>query len=137
MPKQRSITAPEIRQGKRIRALRMAKGMSQADLGETLGVSFQQVQKYEKGVNRVSTGRAQQIAKALGVPVLQIIDPDAAGETITPSVLTLMSSNDGAKLARAFNDIDDPNLRQAVLDLARMLAATSAVNSVSFARAAR
>lgn len=67
--KQRSAGKPDIELGKRIRLRRVEMKVSQAELGEKLGVSFQQVQKYEKGVNRVGAARLQQIATALDVPV--------------------------------------------------------------------
>ena len=67
--KQRSAGKPDIELGKRIRLRRVEQKISQAELGDKLGVSFQQVQKYEKGVNRVGAARLQQIATALDVPV--------------------------------------------------------------------
>ena len=67
--KQRSAGKPDIELGKRIRLRRVEQKISQAELGDQLGVSFQQVQKYEKGVNRVGAARLQAIATALDVPV--------------------------------------------------------------------
>src|SRR5690242_21550414 len=74
--KQRSAGKPDIELGKRIRLRRVEMKISQAELGEKLGVSFQQVQKYEKGVNRVGAARLQQIASALDVPVTFFYDGD-------------------------------------------------------------
>lgn len=65
----RTAGQPEIEMGRRIRLRRTEVGLSQSQLGERLGVSFQQVQKYEKGVNRVGANRIEQIAKILSVPV--------------------------------------------------------------------
>ena len=67
--KTKSTTSHDVEVGQRIRARRMAKGMSQTELGNLLGVTFQQVQKYEKGVNRVGAGRLVRVAEALDVPV--------------------------------------------------------------------
>ena len=67
--KQRSAGKPDIELGKRIRLRRVEQKISQAELGDKLGVSFQQVQKYEKGVNRVGAGRLTKIAEVLGIDV--------------------------------------------------------------------
>jgi transcriptional regulator with XRE-family HTH domain len=67
--KAKSTTSHDVEVGQRIRARRMAKGMSQTELGTMLGVTFQQVQKYEKGVNRVGAGRLVRVGEALDVPV--------------------------------------------------------------------
>src|SRR5437868_15248033 len=68
-PRVKGTTSDDVEVGQRIRARRMAKGMSQTELGDLLGVTFQQVQKYEKGVNRVGAGRLVRVAEALDVPV--------------------------------------------------------------------
>ena len=67
--KAKSTTSHDVEVGQRIRARRMAKGMSQTELGNLLGVTFQQVQKYEKGVNRVGAGRLVRVAESLDVSV--------------------------------------------------------------------
>src|SRR5260370_7994166 len=92
--KQRSAGKPDIELGKRIRLRRVEQHISQADLGDKLGVSFQQVQKYEKGVNRVGAARLQQIATALDVPLTFFYDGDGKAPTAhthlfptTPSTL--------------------------------------------------
>src|SRR5258707_13523193 len=74
--KPRSSGKPEIEMGKKIRLRRVEQRISQSDLGEKLGVSFQQVQKYEKGVNRVGAARLQQIANAVDGPVPFFYDSD-------------------------------------------------------------
>ena len=70
---QRGTTKGDVQVGIRIRAMRMDRGMSQSELGDALGVSFQQVQKYEKGINRVSAVRLQQIAGILKTSVEQLL----------------------------------------------------------------
>ena len=77
--KQRSAGKPDIELGKRIRLRRVEQKISQAELGDKLGVSFQQVQKYEKGVNRVGAARLQTIATALDVPVTFFYDERRQG----------------------------------------------------------
>ncbi|WP_398473381.1 helix-turn-helix domain-containing protein [Tardiphaga sp.] len=133
--KQRSAGQHDSEIGTRIRARRNMQKISQAELGEALGVSFQQIQKYEKGVNRVGAARLAEIAKALGTSTSALLGGDAT-EAANPEALTMMATNDGAKLARAFNEIVDPNHRQAVLSLARTLAETAAVGAVQFQQAA-
>ena len=71
--KPRSAGKPDIELGKRIRLRRLEQKISQVELPDKLGVSFQQVQKYEKGVNRVGAARLQQLAEALGVSFQQIL----------------------------------------------------------------
>src|SRR5260221_12434683 len=80
--KQRSAGKPDIELGKRIRLRRVEQRISQAELGDKLGVSFQQVQKYEKGVNRVGAARLQQIATALDVPVTFFYDADGKAREV-------------------------------------------------------
>src|SRR5476651_607399 len=77
--KQRSAGKPDVELGKRIRLRRVEQHNSQSELADKLGVSFQQVQKYEKGVNRVGASRLQQIATALDVPVTFFYDDDGMG----------------------------------------------------------
>ena len=89
--KQRSAGKPDIELGKRIRLRRVEQKISQAELGDKLGVSFQQVQKYEKGVNRVGAARLQQIATALDVPVTFFYDGDGKAREVE-SLLFLDSS---------------------------------------------
>src|SRR5258708_26485189 len=80
--KQRSAGKPDIELGKRIRLRRVEQKISQAELGDKLGVSFQQVQKHEKGVNRVGAARLQQIASALDVPVTFFYDGDGKAREV-------------------------------------------------------
>ncbi len=80
--KQRSAGKPDIELGKRIRLRRVEQKISQAELGDKLGVSFQQVQKYEKGVNRVGAARLQSIATALDVPVTFFYDGDGKAREV-------------------------------------------------------
>src|SRR6201986_2744433 len=89
--KQRSAGKPDIELGKRIRLRRVEQKISQAELGEQLGVSFQQVQKYEKGVNRVGAARLQQIATALDVPVTFFYDGASKARAVE-NVLFLQKS---------------------------------------------
>jgi transcriptional regulator with XRE-family HTH domain len=109
----------------------MLIGMSQEKLGELLGLTFQQVQKYEKGVNRIGAGRLYQIAHILGVPVGYfyegVIDhlpanSGASGVNSAPPVIEFLSSGEGLQLGLAFMRIKDAKVRRRVVDLVKSLA---------------
>ena len=115
--------------GSRIRLRRNLMGMSQERLGDELGITFQQIQKYEKGTNRVGASRLQAIARILGVPVAFFFD-ETAEDTANGgfseangafSVTEFCSSNEGLQLNRAFIAIDDARVRRRVLDLVKAL----------------
>ena len=104
----------------------MLIGMSQERLGDLLGLTFQQVQKYEKGVNRIGAGRLFEIARILGVPIDFFYDGvGASTESIAeaaPPVMEFVSSGEGLQLSLAFMKIKDPKVRKRVLDLVKSLA---------------
>jgi transcriptional regulator with XRE-family HTH domain len=115
--------------GSRVRLRRTVVGMSQEQLGHKLGVTFQQVQKYEKGSNRVSASRLWQIARILGVPVSFFFEQVAAaaqGEGFADAdqsqIQDMTQSTESLALLRHFTQIVEPGLRRAVVDLARSLA---------------
>ena len=117
--------------GSRVRLRRMLIGMSQEKLGEQLNLTFQQVQKYEKGSNRIGASRLFQIAQILGVPVqffyddMEVPSGTAAGFAESDShdnVMDFVSTAEGVTLNRAYARISDPQLRRRVLDLVRALA---------------
>jgi transcriptional regulator with XRE-family HTH domain len=121
--KQRAPSKVDFYFGKRLRMRRIELKISQTDLGEKLGVSFQQVQKYEKGTNRIGADRLQQIAAALEVPVAYFYDgapgqPGFSADTATAGVSAFMTSRDGIAIARAFQRLpEDGHLRRIVRDL--------------------
>ncbi|KRE21316.1 Cro/Cl family transcriptional regulator [Bosea sp. Root483D1] len=117
--------------GSRVRMQRMLAGVSQEKLGEALGLTFQQVQKYEKGTNRISASRLQQIAKMLGVPVAFFFEGAPAGEATgigfadaasTSYVADFLSTSEGVQLSKAFVRIKNPRVRRRVIDLVEALA---------------
>ncbi|QPC86514.1 helix-turn-helix domain-containing protein [Mesorhizobium sp. NBSH29] len=123
----------DIHVGSRIRLRRNIQGMSQEKLGESLGITFQQIQKYEKGTNRVGASRLQAIASILNVPVSFFFE-DAPGheaanrgglaeDSSTAYVVDFLSSPEGLQLNRAFVRIADPKVRRKVVDLVKALAA--------------
>jgi transcriptional regulator with XRE-family HTH domain len=110
--------------GNRVRIRRMLIGMSQEKLGDLLGLTFQQVQKYEKGVNRIGAGRLFEIARILGVPIDFFYDgigEPAKSSEDTPPVMAFVSSGEGLQLSLAFMKIKDPKVRKRVLDLVKSL----------------
>ena len=120
--------------GSRVRLRRMLLGMSQERLGESMGLTFQQVQKYEKGVNRIGASRLFQISKILDVPVQFFFEeaPHVGGDG-SPArgmaeseafILEFLNSREGLELNRAFVKIADPKVRKSVVDLVRALSAS-------------
>ena len=120
--------------GSRVRMRRMMLGMSQEKLGDALGLTFQQVQKYEKGTNRIGASRLQQISQILQVPVAfffegaPIISSEHApspGMHEAPSpayVSDFLATSDGLSLTKAFMRIKDAKLRRRIVDLVQQIA---------------
>ena len=118
--------------GGRVRLRRMLLGMSQEKLGESLGLTFQQVQKYEKGVNRIGASRLFDLAHVLGVPVQFFYDelgqssnssaPGFAEHHTETYVVDFLGTREGLELNKAFVRIHDPKVRRSVVDLVKSLA---------------
>jgi transcriptional regulator with XRE-family HTH domain len=128
MPKTiRSPDATDVAVGRRIKSRRLLLGLSQMELGHRLGITFQQIQKYEKGTNRVSAGRLQQIAQLFKVPVSFFFE-GAAGKA--PSVehinqsLEFLDTAASVRLIRAFAEIDDAAVRRDIVALVEGIART-------------
>jgi transcriptional regulator with XRE-family HTH domain len=118
--KQRSAGKPDIEMGKKIRLRRVEQRISQSDLGEKLGVSFQQVQKYEKGVNRVGAARLQQIATALDVPVTFFYESD--NKTREVESLLFLDSAFSLRLLRAYSRIKSQTVQRQMVSLMEAIA---------------
>jgi transcriptional regulator with XRE-family HTH domain len=129
MPK---IIAPTDKHvGARVRMRRMMQGLSQEKLGNALGVTFQQVQKYEKGTNRIGASRLQQISDILQVPVSFFFEgqPNAAPSIATTApyaVDDFIASPDGIAIARAFGRIHDPKLKRAIAHMVEQIVESAA-----------
>jgi transcriptional regulator with XRE-family HTH domain len=117
--------------GSRVRMRRMMLGMSQEKLGDALGLTFQQVQKYEKGTNRIGASRLQQISLILQVPVAFFFEgsPPPPGkaygmsEAASPEYVTsFLASSDGLKLVKAFTRVPSAALRRRIVDLVEEMA---------------
>lgn len=131
---ERSANPVDVHVGARVRLRRLMLRMSQDKLGENLGVTFQQVQKYERGTNRVSASRLWGMADVLDVPVQYFFEGLALESEVggfgdndqTPLVYDFINSPDGVQLAAAFSRITDPKVRRQVLQLVRALAGEGA-----------
>lgn len=108
--------------GHNIRIQRMARRLSQSELGEKIGVSFQQMQKYDKGVNRISAGRLWHLAHALGIPIDTFYASTELPAGKQPSPLRLISNPDSLRLAQSFARIKSRALRRALVSLVKRLA---------------
>ena len=111
--------------GARIAAMRKAKGFSQTALGNFVGVSFQQIQKYEKGLNRVGAGRLQSIAKFLDVPVAMLFSNETDAE-FQADTLDILNLPEAVELLKTFGEIQNRHVRRDVLALVRTIARTGA-----------
>ena len=117
--------------GSRVRMRRIMLGMSQEKLGDSLGLTFQQVQKYEKGTNRIGASRLQQISEILQVPVSFLFEGGPAGpaadggmsEAPSPAYVSdFLATSEGLALTRAFTRISDPKLRRSIVELVEQMA---------------
>ncbi len=117
--------------GARVRMRRMLAGVSQEKLGDALGLTFQQVQKYEKGSNRISASRLQQIAKMLDVPVSFFFDGAPTGDmptggfsdaASTAYVSDFLATSEGVQLTKAFLRIRSSKVRRRIVDLVEAMA---------------
>ncbi len=121
----------DIHVGSRVRLRRTMVGMSQEKLGDALGITFQQIQKYEKGANRIGASRLQQISRVLSTPVAFFFEdapgsPDGEGGFSESNsrnyVVDFLSSSEGLQLNKAFVKIEIAKVRRKLVDLARALA---------------
>jgi len=126
----------DVQVGNRVRIRRMLIGMSQERLGDLLGLTFQQVQKYEKGVNRIGAGRLFEMARILNVPVDFFYEgvnsaprPGGDAEGEGAPVMEFISSGEGLQLSLAFMKIKDAKVRKRVLDLVKSLAEEEAAKA--------
>jgi transcriptional regulator with XRE-family HTH domain len=126
MPKPQTSKSPsptDVHVGRRVCMRRKMLSMSQAELGAALGVTFQQVQKYEKGTNRIGASRLQQIAHTLRVPVSFFFDDPIRGESVgrrerSPDYVSdFLATDNGLALTKAFMLIKDARVRRSIVRL--------------------
>ena len=127
----------DVHVGSRVRLRRMLLGMSQEKLGEHLGLTFQQVQKYEKGINRIGASRLFDLSQVLGVPVqffyeeLAVAGAAGAGFGERPAesyAVEFLGSREGLELNKAFARITDSKVRRSIVDLVRAFAGEAAAS---------
>ena len=127
---QKSPSPVDKHVGSRVRMRRMMLDMSQTTLGDALGITFQQVQKYEKGINRISASRLHQVCHTLQVPVSfffeEMLDVPPAAISIdrqsSPDRFTdFMATREGLTLAKAFMQINSVQLRRRIVDLVKQI----------------
>lgn len=126
----RSPNPIDIHVGTRVRLRRQVMKMSQEKLGDQLGVTFQQVQKYERGANRVGASRLWKMSQVMEVPVGFFFDglgevgavTEFAEDDQLPIVYDFINSTDGVNLAKAVSQIKNKAVRRQILELARSLA---------------
>jgi transcriptional regulator with XRE-family HTH domain len=121
---ERRRDAVDILVGRNIRILRQDRGMSQTELGRKIDVTFQQVQKYENGTNRVGSGRLFKIASILGVPITAFFEGahQAQSGGTGPSPVTMLTEPFVLRLLQAFCALDDMDLRRSIAELAEYMA---------------
>ena len=116
--------------GRRVRSRRLECRLSQTELADRIGVTFQQVQKYEKGVNRIGAGRLQRISEALEVPISFFFGSGATGGSTrdqgTESVFGFMQTSGSVRIVKAFHKIKSRKARQLLVEMAEELADVSA-----------
>ncbi|HRP09928.1 MAG TPA: helix-turn-helix transcriptional regulator [Terricaulis sp.] len=128
MNDERAANAVDRKLGQRVRSRRLEIGMSQEKLAELLGVTFQQVQKYEKGVNRIAASRLFDISAALDVPIARFFENIAAvrggagvAESRREFVDDALATPEGAQLMALFSSIKNIKVRRRVVELVRAL----------------
>ncbi|AXS39003.1 helix-turn-helix transcriptional regulator [Breoghania sp. L-A4] len=131
MPTKKTPNPIDVHVGSRVRLRRMMLGMSQEKLGEHLGITFQQIQKYEKGTNRIGASRLHHISTVLNVPVSFLFEDAPGNQADSPGfgeaqpasyVVNFLSSAEGLSLNKAFVRIEEPKVRKRIVDLVRALA---------------
>jgi transcriptional regulator with XRE-family HTH domain len=123
--KKRSGEPRDAEIGRRVRTLRLQRGLSQTKLGDNLGLTFQQVQKYEKGVNRISAGRLQKIAEVLDAPITFFYAGHEENRAKSDSVsmeFEFLQTGDAVRLVHAYSRIKHRGVQRRLVRLTETLA---------------
>ncbi|MGC1303513.1 MAG: helix-turn-helix transcriptional regulator [Caulobacteraceae bacterium] len=113
----------DVAVGLRLRTLRKSRGMSQEQLGRALGITFQQIQKYERGTNRISASMLVKSARALSVAPTSLLPEEGEPAPKSPAIMALIAQLRGAEeLIESYSRIKSPRLRRALLQMSRSLA---------------
>jgi transcriptional regulator with XRE-family HTH domain len=119
----RSPDQVDIEVGRRVRTFRLQKEWSQEKLADQLGLTFQQIQKYEKGANRIGAGRLQRIANILEIPVADFFTSHKQGGVAPAELFKLLATPAALRLVRAYSRIRETKLQQAIMRLVESIAA--------------
>lgn len=124
--RKRRAGAEDVEIGQKIRALRLERGLSQSNLADGIGLTFQQVQKYEKGTNRVSAGRLQKIADLLNIPVMFFYGEVGASRRprrreVGDPTLAFLQTKGAVRLMRAYSELSSRTTKYALVVLAEAL----------------
>jgi transcriptional regulator with XRE-family HTH domain len=112
----------DVMVGAKIRIFRTHRGMSQSDLAGKIGVAFQQVQKYEKGINRVCASRLSRIASVLGISIGELFESSEDKSAGSKSPFRLLAERDALRVLKAFSRTSDPRVRRAIAELIESVA---------------
>src|SRR6202162_4661098 len=112
----------DVMVGAKIRIFRTHRGMSQSDLAGKIGVAFQQVQKYEKGINRVGASRLSRIAAVLGISIRELFESSEDKSAGSKSPFRLLAERDALRVLTAFSRTSDPRVRRAIARLVESVA---------------
>jgi transcriptional regulator with XRE-family HTH domain len=119
------VTALELAIGARMRTRRRQLGLSQSELADKLGVSFQQVQKYERGANRVAASTLVAASQALGTTVAWLVGEESSGRDDDEDVFRALAKPGALEILQAFNAVPELRARMALLALVREMASPS------------
>ena len=128
LPMSKRSTGPtDVLVGRNIRIQRLARRMTQTALASDLGITFQQLQKYEKGVNRIGSGRLARIAEVFGLPIAALFEGSKVGRRREKqtSVVDLIAERGAIRLVQAFARIEDRNMRRSIISLVENVADVS------------
>ena len=112
----------DVMVGAKIRIFRTHRGLSQSDLAGKIGVTFQQVQKYEKGTNRVGASRLSRIAAALGISIGELFESSKDKPADSKSPFRLLAEPDALRVLKAFSRTSDPRVRRAIARVVETIA---------------
>jgi transcriptional regulator with XRE-family HTH domain len=127
---QKRVLEGDKETGRRVRARRMEIGMTQEQLGNALGLTFQQVQKYEKGVNRIGAGRLQQISKVLKIPVSFFFGESSSGSGVGSQAFSLLQTTHSLRVLKAFDRIKDHRIQRSTVELIEAIADASGTRKI-------
>lgn len=131
---QRAANSVDVHVGSRVRLRRLELGLSQERLAEQLGITFQQVQKYERGTNRIGASRLHQIAIVLEAPITYFFD--GVSDRVTPrtgeesTLSQALNDPSTVRLVRAFASITDPHMKQKAVGIIEAIAETAAAANI-------